>query len=324
MPCAKTLLIGPRPPPHGGISVHVSGIHRRLIAAGVECEILDTTLIMDRLRFARELASYAARGWTLHLHTNGHNRNSWILCGSRGTVQRRRRPNAPPRVDAGSSADQPPRRRKVIGFVCRLYSRVICVGPAIQEAAILAGARSESTELAPAGLAPESPDVPLNPQLLAWIELHQPLISTALFFRPEYGFHLLIQGLSRLQERYPRIGCLVMGSGEDRQKAEALVRGAGLENHVQLLGDVNHDMCLALIRRSCVFVRPALEDGDSMSVREALALGVPVVASRVGSRPPAVTLFNPGDVEDMLLGINLALTGSLSTEDRNRRPCAST
>lgn len=325
--CVKTLLIGPKPPPHGGISVHVSGIHRKLIAAGIECEILDTTLITDRLRFARELASYAARGWTLHLHTNGHNRNSWMLalmCGVAGQFSGGCVLTLHSGMMPGYLRTSPPWRRKLIGFVCCLYSRVICVGPAIRDAAILAGAVPERTELAPAGLAAESPDVPLNPQLLAWIELHRPLISTALFFRPEYGFDLLIEGLARLRERYPSVGCLVMGSGEESQKAEALVRGAGLESHVQLLGDVNHDMCLTLMRHSHVFVRPTLEDGDSMSVREALALGVPVVASRVGSRPPAVTLFNPGDIEDMLSGIDLALTGSLSTEDRNRRPCAST
>src|ERR1700675_4859155 len=75
----KGLLIGPYPPPHGGISVHVSGIYQQLIAAGVRCAVLDTGQIPNRLRFAMELARYAARGWTLHLHTNGHNRNSWLL-----------------------------------------------------------------------------------------------------------------------------------------------------------------------------------------------------------------------------------------------------
>src|ERR1700689_3550835 len=83
----RILLIGPHPPPHGGISVHVSGIHRQLIEAGVECAVLDTSRIRGRLRFAMGAAHYAARGWTLHLHTNGHNRNSWLLallCGIAG------------------------------------------------------------------------------------------------------------------------------------------------------------------------------------------------------------------------------------------------
>jgi hypothetical protein len=57
---------------------------------------------------------------------------------------------------------------------------------------------------------------------------------------------------------------------------------------------VNHDACLALMSACDVFLRPTLEDGDSISVREALALGVPVVASRVGARPAGAILFRPG------------------------------
>ena len=45
-----------------------------------------------------------------------------------------------------------------------------------------------------------------------------------------------------------------------------------------------------------VFVRPTLADGDSVSVREALALGRRVIATSVGHRPPEVRLVPPGDV----------------------------
>jgi glycogen(starch) synthase len=58
---------------------------------------------------------------------------------------------------------------------------------------------------------------------------------------------------------------------------------------------------------SQVFIRPTFEDGDSISVREALSLGVPVVASRVGMRPDGAILFHPGDVEDLISKIELAL-----------------
>jgi glycosyltransferase involved in cell wall biosynthesis len=56
-----------------------------------------------------------------------------------------------------------------------------------------------------------------------------------------------------------------------------------------------------------VFLRPTIEDGDSISVREALSLGVPVVASRVGMRPSGAILFRPGDVDEMLAKIELAM-----------------
>src|SRR5258706_12549208 len=152
----RILLIGPHPPPHGGISVHVSGIHRQLTAAGVSCEVLDTSRIRSRLHFAMELAPYAAGGWTLHLHTNGHNRNSWLLallCGTAGqwsggcilTLHSGMRP--------GYIRTGPAGRKELAGFVCRLYSRVIWFGPDLGDAAVSRGAPGGCNSISPRLLA---------------------------------------------------------------------------------------------------------------------------------------------------------------------------
>jgi glycosyltransferase involved in cell wall biosynthesis len=162
-------------------------------------------------------------------------------------------------------------------------------------------------ELVPAWLETERIAAPLDPILDRWIQRHRPLFSTALFFRPEYGFELLIDALVQLRNRYPSLGCLVMGSGEQHAQAAERIRQAGLDENVLLLGDVDHDRCLELISRSDVFLRGTFEDGDSISVREALSLGVPVVASRVGTRPDGTILFQSGNLEDMVTKINLAI-----------------
>lgn len=303
----KILLVGPSPPPHGGISVHVSGIHRQLTAAGIECEILDTGVIPSRLAFSMKVASYALRGWTLHLHTNGHNRNSWLLallCGIAGQLSR----GCFLTLHSGMmpSYVRTAWRKKLARFVCRQYSRIICVGPELRDALLSLGTPGERTQIAPACFTTGNPNVSLDQQLLTWIERHQPLISTTLFFRPEYGFNLLVDAVVQLRHRHPSLGCLVMGSGEQFVQATQRVRDAGLEKDVLLLGDVNHDTCLDLMSRSQIFLRPTFQDGDSISVREALALGVPVVASRVGSRPPGTILFHPGDLQDLLSKVELA------------------
>jgi glycosyltransferase involved in cell wall biosynthesis len=59
--------------------------------------------------------------------------------------------------------------------------------------------------------------------------------------------------------------------------------------------------------RSSVFVRPTLRDGDSISVREAKALGLPVVASNVGTRPEGTLLFEAGDVDGLVQRIENAV-----------------
>jgi glycosyltransferase involved in cell wall biosynthesis len=198
--------------------------------------------------------------------------------------------------------------RSFLAATCRLQRKIVCVAPEIAAAVASLGVPEQRIEVTPAFIGSEPAPVTLNPQLAAWIEPHRPLLSTALFFRPEYGFDLLVDAMARLRERHPDVGCVVMGSGEDFQKARERVDEAGLWEHILLAGDVDHDTCLALMSQSDVFVRPTLEDGDSISVREALELEVPVVASRVGTRPPGVILFHPGDVEDLLSKLDSALS----------------
>jgi glycogen synthase len=306
----KILLIGPYPPPHGGVSVHVSGIHLQLIAAGVRCRVLDTSRDRPGLGFGIVLLRHAWQGWTLHVHTNGHNLKSWLValgCGlagksSGGCILTLHSGMAPGYLRAASTW-----RRSLAAFVCSLYTRVICVSDEIRSAILSLGLPAHRTEIVPACLSTERTEVALDASILAWIGRHQPLFSTTLFFRPEYGFDLLATAVARLRLRYPSVGCLVMGSGEQREEAERKIHETGLEENVFLLGDVNHDACLALMSASDVFIRPTLEDGDSTSVREALSLGVPVVASRIGTRPPDAILFQPGDVGEMLSKIELAM-----------------
>jgi glycosyltransferase involved in cell wall biosynthesis len=191
-------------------------------------------------------------------------------------------------------------KREVARFACVLYDRVTCVNGEIADAVAELGVEANKVQITPAFLPIEVPDVSLPQDIQSWLEQRSPVISATMFFRPEYGFEILMSALSRLKQRYPQIGCFVMGSGEERANAEALVEKSGLKGRVYLGGDLDHDLCLALMARSSVFVRPTFRDGDSISVREALALGVPVVASNVGTRPEGVTLFTAGDVEELV------------------------
>ena len=307
----KVLLIGPHPPPHGGISVHVAGIYQYLTAAGVTCHVLDTSHVRPGVGFALVVLRHALKGWTLHLHTNGHNLKSWLLalgCGLAGQS----RGGCILTLHSGmlpGYLDAAPWRRNLAAFACSYYSQVVCVSPAIRGALLPLGVEPRRTVVLPAFLGTEGSSDRSKSGPRAWIARHWPLFSTVLFFRPEYGFNLLIAGLAQIRRRYPSLGCLVMGSGEQRTEAEKMVRDTGLEEGVRLLGDVNHEACLTLMSASDVFLRPTLQDGDSVSVREALSLGVPVVASRTGTRPAGALLFAPGDVKEMIAAIERAIAG---------------
>jgi glycosyltransferase involved in cell wall biosynthesis len=317
----KLLLIGQFPPPHGGISVHIAEMQAQLTRIGVCCHVLNVDKraptsdqyirIRNGLDLVLELLRHARRGWMLHFHTSGHNIKSWILalvCGLAGLSGPGRvltlHSGMVPDYLRGASAWQ----RCLARFACSLYSCVVCVNPEIAQAVSRRlGISSLRLKIIPAFLPSMEREVTLPEPLEQRIGKCKPLFSTALFFRPEYGFELLVKALVRLRSDYQRLGCLVLGGDQQEVEAQNFVRTEGMEDSIFLVGDVSHNLCLALIARSNIFVRPTLKDGDAICVREALSLGVPVVASNVGTRPQGALLFEPGSVDDLVSKIKTAL-----------------
>jgi glycosyltransferase involved in cell wall biosynthesis len=93
-----------------------------------------------------------------------------------------------------------------------------------------------------------------------------------------------------------------MGDSESRPE--------GLPPHMFAIGDLTHESCLAVIARSDIFVRPTYSDADAVSVREALALGTPVVASDVVRRPEGTLCFKTGDAGDLAAKIESLVSES--------------
>src|SRR5437879_13178902 len=83
----KVLLVGDFPPPNGGVATHVEELLRAVRDGGGKCEVLDIgkgQLPADGVvpaggpaAFSRQLATHAARGYRVHLHTSGANPKAW-------------------------------------------------------------------------------------------------------------------------------------------------------------------------------------------------------------------------------------------------------
>jgi glycogen(starch) synthase len=134
--------------------------------------------------------------------------------------------------------------------------------------------------------------------------------------RPEYGAELLVETIARLRFQQKNAGCLMIGLGEEAKAIRGLIEKRGLSNSVLLLGDVTHEECLHIMSRSSAFVRPTFTDGDSISVREALALGVPVIASDAANRPEGTVLFETGNSSDLIKKMEWVLEKALKDSAR--------
>jgi len=311
----KIVLVGPYPPPHGGISVHLYKVRQQFHKMGIRCRVVNVDphawesdqyiKVRGGMNLFSTLFSYARRGWALHVHTNGHNLKSWLITLTAGLAGLFGRANfltlhsglAPQYLAARWSA------RLLAWFSCLFYARVIAVSPKVQAALISVGVRPGRTAVLPSFLFTRAPAERFP---LPAVEGRRPILGTTLFFRPEYGFALLVDAVDQLRARYPALVCLVMGSGEQQTDAEQLVAQRGLQRFLRFLGNLEHEKCLSVMSQCDLFVRPALADGDANCVREALALGIPVVASTAGHRPSGTILFQSGNVADLVLKIEEA------------------
>ena len=66
-------------------------------------------------------------------------------------------------------------------------------------------------QIMPAFLPIETPNISPPETSFMGAEQHSPGSCSTMFFRPEYGFELLLEASPRLKKQYPKIGCLVMG-----------------------------------------------------------------------------------------------------------------
>jgi len=327
----KILLVGNYPPPFGGISVHVQLLHRMLLRDGIDTRVLnidprakssqDYIKIRGHIDFILQLI-LLSRGRVVHLHTNGHNRMSWLIalfCAwagrilGRGSIFTIHSGMAPEYIQGGGLA-----RRLLIRLALAPQSLIVCVNEQIVEALERAGFEKKKTMLMPAFLFDEAEVAQLDGDRDCELTRFRPLISLVAFFRQEYGVELLIEALARLAEKFPQIGCAVMGSGDGENSLKQLAAELGVSHRILWLGDLRHGECLSVMKRSDLFVRPTFADGDSVSVREAVELEVPVVASNVGYRPPEVLLFEPGNVVDLTAKCNAALLGAAPTLQRKQ------
>jgi glycogen(starch) synthase len=313
----KILLVGPFPPPHGGVSVHVETLQDLLVKSGIPCRVLNIdrgapasdryVSIRSSLHFILLLLSYSFQGWSLHVHINGHNVKSWLVAfaaGLAGVIGRRVR-GSMLTIHSGMSPAYLYRGRfvrRLAWATSGLYRHIIAVNAEIGIALRSLPVRDERIQVLPAFF-PTRPTLRDLPESFEpWAQAHAPILSTALFFRPEYGFPLLVQAISEMRRKHPRLGCVVMGDGESRPE--------GLPQHLFAIGDLTHEACLAVIARSDIFVRPTYSDADAVSVREAIALGTPVVASDVVRRPEGTLCFKTGDAGDLAAKIESLVSGA--------------
>jgi glycosyltransferase involved in cell wall biosynthesis len=128
----------------------------------------------------------------------------------------------------------------------------------------------------------------------------------------EKGHRTLLEAWPLVLAEVPSARLLIIGEGSERDSLEAQVASLGIEDRVVFTG--RREDVPAVTAALDVAVLPSYREAQGLSVLEAMALGRPVIASRVGGIPEMIEdgvsglLVEPHDCDALAAGIVRLLT----------------
>jgi colanic acid/amylovoran biosynthesis glycosyltransferase len=138
---------------------------------------------------------------------------------------------------------------------------------------------------------------------------------------PVKGQAVLLEGVSLVRQRGLDVVLTIVGDGPLRATLEDTARALGIEHDVEFLGRVGQDHIAAHYQCADLFCLPSLREGVPVVLMEAMASGVPVIATRIMGIPELVEdevtglLVPPGRAEPLADAI-VRLAGDAALRNR--------
>lgn len=311
----RIVQLGPYPPPHGGVQNNLVAIHRFLKNRGIPAQVINIT----RFRKDGENGIYYPENWLelllllfrlrydiVHLHIGG-NVTARLLALSFACCMIPRRKAVMTFHSGGypdSKEGKTARHSSLRGFIFRRFDRVITVNKSIEKMFIRFGLKSENVRLIPPhALTDMQVNHPLPDDLASFFKAHHPVLMTVGLLEPEYDLSLQIEALGLLRKKFPDAGLVIVGAGSLEKDLIREIDDKPYSNDILLYGDMPHHTTLTAMKACTLFLRTTLFDGDSIAVREALHIGVPVIATDTGMRPPGLHLIPFSDVSRLVQAV---------------------
>jgi glycosyltransferase involved in cell wall biosynthesis len=140
------------------------------------------------------------------------------------------------------------------------------------------------------------------------------IMTTASADVPFKGLLPLVEAVAKLRTERPEVHLVVVGRIRNESPVAAAIQRLGLAGHVRFESGVSDDRMIELYAEAAVAVVPSLYEGFSLPAVEAMACGVPLVATTGGALPEVVgadgqtgLLVAPGDPGALALAIDRIL-----------------
>ena len=151
-----------------------------------------------------------------------------------------------------------------------------------------------------------------------------PSVLVARHLEPIYDNQTALRAFALLAARYPAARLVIAGSGPEAAMLAALADHLGIAQAVRFTGRIDNSAMAALYREADIMLNPSLVDNMPNSVLEALAGGVAVVSTDVGGVPYLVehrrsALLVPPKNPQAMADAMLLLLGEPDLKERLRQ-----
>jgi glycosyltransferase involved in cell wall biosynthesis len=327
------------PPPYGGVSTHIDRLLRRLDEEKIPYRLYDTLGRSFPERSA--IPGGKSAGWVVRFLltfpeavVHFHSARPLLMIGARTLLPLRHR-----RMIVSFHSERPlrwyreadPLRQAAYRWAMRGVAHSFSANQRITDWLIEMGITPERVTTVAAFIPPtegETTSENIDDFVRDFLETHSPIIGSQGFFGyfqdgdHVYSFDHLASLLRSVKQKHPTAGLYTLISGireeRHRQEIHALRRELGLENDWVFLQGILSSV--ALFSQTDLFIRPTMTDGDSVSVRECLHLGVPVVASDCVPRPTGSVVVRTRDL-DQLVATAISVLDDLEGHRRTVESC---
>lgn len=316
----KILLVGPLPPPSGGVSVHMQRLSN-VLKRDFDVDLIDEAKSIKNefynlrsLRFF-EYFKKIRKADLIHIHSGTSFLRIIHLLAGRLFGKKM----------VLTLHYYPTRKTKFLRFIDELFyqiaNKIIVVNANILRHITLPRNKCIINNAFLPPVMEEEPHLPT--EVMKWIhdaKNSRKVIICANAWRLDmfnkhdlYGLDLCIEITRRLLAEKFDVGFIFNVATIDRSvelyaKYQALIKELDLQRHFFLISE--RLSFVRLIEQADIILRPTNWDGDSLTVREALMLGKQILASDIVERPAGTALFKTRDIADMELKlqqlINLA------------------
>ena len=175
-------------------------------------------------------------------------------------------------------------RRQLNRLTAPLTDRVICVAQKVADFVHeQVGIPTEKLVVIPNGVDVTAFVPDTTPKATDW---RPTIIGNVGRLEPVKGTRFLIEAFAQIADRFPAQRVWLVGDGSERQNLEVQTQQLGITEQIQFLG-VRGDVA-TLLPQMDIFVLPSHWEGMPNAVLEAMAAGLPVVATAVGGTTEVV------------------------------------